>query len=174
MQCTAKYPAPASSLHLNVISWLQKRYGLTVGLSDHSLGIRAPLAAIPLGAKIIEKHFTLNKQFKGPDHAFALEPGELKSMVEGIHEIEEMLGSCVKKVYKEEEELYHFIRRGLQALREIQPGEILKEGVNFAILRPGKQMKGLHPKFIDQVEGQKARRAIAAGVGIQWLDFKEE
>lgn len=173
LQCTAKYPAPASSMHLRVIPWLKKRYSIPVGLSDHSLGVHAPFAAVALGATIIEKHFTLNKQFQGPDHTYALEPDELKEMIAGIREIEEMLGSSVKKVYEEEDELYLFIRRGIQALKDIQPGELLKEGVNMAILRPGKQTKGLHPKFIEQIEGQAARHFIAAGAGIQWLDFKE-
>lgn len=173
LQCTAKYPAPASTIHLRVIPWLRKRYDIPVGLSDHSLGIHAPFAAVALGATIIEKHFTLNKQFNGPDHTYALDPDELKAMIAGIREIEEMLGSSVKKVYEEEDELYLFIRRGIQALKDIHPGELLKEGVNMAILRPGKQMKGLHPKFIEQIEGRAARHFIAAGAGIQWLDFKE-
>lgn len=174
MQCTAKYPAPDIALNLNVIPWLQKRYDVQAGLSDHSLGINAPFAAVAFGAKIIEKHFTLNKNFQGPDHSYALEPKELKAMIQGIREIEEMLGSSVKKVYKEEEELYCFIRRGLQAIKDIKPGEVLQEGINVAILRPGKQDKGLHPKYLGEIEGKKARRFIAAGSGIQWLDFKED
>lgn len=173
MQCTAKYPATPAGMNLNVIPWLKKRYQVNVGLSDHSLGIEAPLAAVALGAKVIEKHFTLDKSFKGPDHAFALEPNELKQMIANIREIEEMLGSGLKKVYKEEEELYLFARRGIQALRDIHPGERLQEGVNIAILRPGKQLKGLHPRYLEEVEGQSAIRSIAAGSGIQWTDFKE-
>lgn len=171
MQCTAKYPAPATSIHLRVIPWLKQRYRVPVGLSDHSLGITAPLAAIGLGTDVIEKHFTLNKQFKGPDHAFALEPHELKAMIAGIREGEEMLGSNLKKVYEEEQELYAFIRRGIQAIKDIVPGDKLQEGVNMAILRPGKQTKGLHPKYIEQIEGKAARSFIAAGTGIQWSDF---
>ncbi|MGK5595063.1 MAG: GNAT family N-acetyltransferase [Parachlamydiaceae bacterium] len=173
LQCTAKYPASPAGMNLKAIPWLKKRYQVNVGLSDHSLGIEAPLAAVALGAKVIEKHFTLDKSFKGPDHAFALEPNELKQMIANIREIEEMLGSGLKKVDREEEELYQFARRGVQALRDIHPGERLQEGVNIAILRPGKQLRGLHPRYLEQIEGQSAIRFIAAGSGIQRTDFKE-
>ncbi|KAF3362076.1 Uncharacterized protein PHSC3_001387 [Chlamydiales bacterium STE3] len=173
MQCTASYPASSACMNLRVIPWLKKRYDVPVGLSDHSLGLEASIGAVALGAKIIEKHFTLDKNFSGPDHAFALDPKELKNMVTNIRQIEEMLGSSVKKVYEEEEELYQFARRGLQALVDIQPGESLIEGDNLAILRPGKQKKGLHPMYLEKVKGRVATRFIAAGDGIQWSDFKE-
>lgn len=172
LQATAKYPATAHGMHLNTIPWLKKRYGVRVGLSDHSLDpLTAPLAAVALGAKVIEKHFTLSKQLHGPDHAFALEPIELKKMVKGIREVQKMLGSAFKKVYEEERELYDFARRRVQALKDIQTGEILEEGKNIAILRPGKRLPGLHPKYLEAMEGKPAKNFIAAGDGIKDGDF---
>lgn len=173
MQCTASYPAEAKSIHLNTILWLKNRYQCDVGLSDHSLHpFAAPLGAVAMGASTIEKHFTLSRKLPGPDHFFALEPGELKGMIEAIRSIEVMRGNSIKCVLEEEKELYFFARRGLQALRDIREGEILKEGINMAILRPGRRSLGLHPKYLSQIEGKVALREIREGEGIQLTDIK--
>lgn len=173
MQCTAKYPAPPQAMHLRVIPWLKRTFQVPIGLSDHSLNpFNAPLAAVTLGAEFIEKHFTLDKTLKGPDHAFSLDPIELKQMVSCIRELELMLGSSLKKVRPEEEELYLFLRRGIQALQDIRPGDKLIEGKNMAILRPGKQTRGEHPKRLKEVEGKVARNFIAAGSGIHLNDLE--
>ncbi len=172
LQCTARYPAPDHSMNLNVISSLRARYNVEVGLSDHSLEpLTSAVAATALGASTIEKHFTLSRHLKGPDHAFAIEPKELKSLVEAVRACEAMLGIAIKHVGDEEKELYYFARRGIQALRNIPKGEILREGVNFAILRPGKRSLGAHPKFLSQIEGRKASHALAEGEGIQPEDL---
>lgn len=173
MQCTASYPASPPSLNLHVIPWLKRRYQCQVGLSDHSLApFAAPLGAIALGASTIEKHFTLNKASSGPDHFFALEPKELKEMIQSIRMLEEMLGDSVKQVLEEEKELYFFAKRGIQALRDIQEGEILKEDVNMAILRPGKRSLGSHPKNLSYFEGKIAKKKIQNGDGIQFNDIE--
>lgn len=170
LQCTAKYPANSSTMNLNVIPWLKQRYQVKSGLSDHSRHyLQAPLAAVSLGATCIEKHFTLDRSFKGPDHQFASEPDELKEMVLSIREVEAMLGSSYKNIQESERELYFFAKRGIQALQDIQPGEILRDGLNIAVLRPGKRSLGMHPKHLAEVEGKKANRGIACGEGIQFI-----
>jgi sialic acid synthase SpsE/RimJ/RimL family protein N-acetyltransferase len=173
LQCTAKYPAEADSMNLRSIPWLKERFRCPVGLSDHSRHpLSAPVAAVALGAQAIEKHFTLNSNLPGPDHAFALTPHELKEMIAAIRRTELMLGSWVKAIHSSEEELRSFARRGIQALSHIKKGDIIQEGVNIDILRPGQQSLGLHPKFLIQMEGKKATRSIPLGSGIQWGDWE--
>jgi len=173
LQCTAKYPAPAEGMNLRVIPWLKKRFKCDVGLSDHSQApATAPVVAIALGAKVIEKHFTFDQSFPGPDHAFALDPEQLKEMVAGIRNGELMLGSHVKQVHSSEQELRLFARRGIQALRDLKKGDTLQEGVNIDILRPGQQPLGIHPKFIEEIEGKKVTHPIAMGHGLQKGDWE--
>lgn len=171
MQCTADYPAPISGLNLRAIPWLRRRFGVAAGLSDHSrepaLG---PIVAVALGARVIEKHFTLDNRLPGPDHAFALLPQELKEMVRQVRLAEASLGDGIKRILPEEQELSTFARRGLQATREILPGEILREGVNYAILRPGKQTLGVHPRFRGRLEGRPSARRIPLGDGLRLDD----
>lgn len=172
LQCTARYPAEASSLHLRTIPWLKQRFHVNVGLSDHSRHPTcAPVAAVAFGAKVIEKHFTLSNSLPGPDHAFAVTPPELKELVHAVRRTEPMLGSEVKIIDPSEEELRSFARRGIQALRSIKKGEILKEGFNIAILRPGKQTLGVYPRYIHEIEGRRVKRDIPAGSGIQRGDW---
>ena len=167
----SKYPAPPNSLNLKAILDLKKRYGLVTGLSDHSLDPTiAPLIAIGLDVKIIEKHFTLNKNLKGPDHQFALDPKELKLMISSIRIAEKMLGTNKKMIMKEEYELKKFAKRSIQAIQDISKGEILIEDKNFAILRPGNQKRGAEPRFLNKVHGKFAKRRIRNGTGIQLTD----
>jgi N-acetylneuraminate synthase len=173
MQTTAKYPAPLPALNLKVIATLMKRFGVPVGLSDHSRDpVIGPVAAVALGATMIEKHFTLSNSLPGPDHAFALIPGELKEMVRAIRDAEQTLGSGEKSVLAEELELRNYAQRGIQATRVIKKGEALIEGINIDILRPGKQKKGLHPKFLPKIEGRRSKRNIPAGDGISSIDYE--
>lgn len=172
MQCTAKYPAPLDALNLKAIPTLISRYGLPVGFSDHSREpFVGPVAAVALGARLIEKHYTMDNRLPGPDHAFAITPPELKALVRAVRDAEKALGTDVKAVLPEEEELRHYARRSLQATRPIRAGERFAEGENFDILRPGKQRQGVHPKFIGAVEGKKSRRNIPLGDGIRRGDF---
>ncbi len=167
MQCTAKYPAPLASMNLAVIPALRRRFGVAVGLSDHSRDpVTAPVGAVALGARVIEKHFTLDNSLPGPDHAFALMPEELKLMVRKVREAEAAHGWGTKEVAEDEKELAAFARRGIQAIKNIKRGDILHEGGNVDILRPGKRSLGLHPRFMEEIEGRKAARDIAAGEGL--------
>lgn len=173
LQNTSKYPAELDLLNLNVIPEMIQRYHIPVGLSDHSRDpVIAPVCAVALGASIIEKHFTLNNRLPGPDHAFALTPCELKSMVIAIRKAERALGTHLKVVQKEEEELRRFAKRSLQATRAIKRDDILEEGINIDILRPGNRSQGLHPKFIFEINGKKARRNIEMGEGILINDYE--
>ena len=172
MQCTARYPAEVDSLNLLALRTLAERFGLPVGLSDHSRDpVLAPVMAVALGARAIEKHYTLSNRLPGPDHAFALEPDELAAMVRAIRQAEQARGSGIKEVLPAERELRYYARRGLQAIRTIEPGTTLAEGVHFDILRPGKQQLGMHPQAISRVQGARATRRIEVGDGIQEGDF---
>ena len=126
LQCTSKYPCPINALNLKTIPKLEGRYNLTVGFSDHSVEPTiGPISAVALGAKIIEKHFTLDKNLPGPDHPFALSPNELEEMVKAIRNTEKVLGSGKKEVLKEEQELRQFASRSIQAIQDIKKGDIL-------------------------------------------------
>ncbi len=173
LQCCAEYPAHAAGMHLAAIAWMRSYFQVPTGLSDHSVDpVIAPVAAISLGATVVEKHFTLSKKLSGPDHSFAVEPDELKAMCAAIRQAEVMLGSQIKQVAKEEMELYSFARRGIQAIRPIKKGDRFVEDQNIAILRPGKQKIGIAPRCIDQVVGKLATRDISVGEGIEQDDFK--
>ncbi len=172
LQCTAKYPAPIDSMNLRAIGRLARRFGVPVGLSDHSRHPTwAPLAAVALGATVIEKHYTLDNRLPGPDHAFAVTPGELAELVRAVRAAEAMLGSGEKHVLPQEGELRAFAQRAIQATRDIRAGEALAEGMNIDILRPGKRAQGVHPRRLPEIEGRKAARDIALGDGIREGDW---
>ena len=168
LQCTAKYPAPIETLNLSVIPEFESRYNLPIGFSDHSIDpIIGPLTSIGMGIKFLEKHFTLDKKLPGPDHYFALDPEELKLMIKTIREGEQAKGNKIKKILDEEKELKEFATRSIQAIKEIKKGDILQEGINFDILRPGKRIRGLDARYLEQVNGKKAIRDISFGDGIK-------
>lgn len=167
MQCTAAYPAPRSALNLRTIPTLRSRYGCLVGLSDHSKDpTAAPIMAVALGACALEKHFTLDNNLPGPDHKYAIEPDQLKAMVQAVRQAEEALGDGFKQVAQEEQELFLFAKRSLQALVDIKPGDVLTEDKNIGILRPGSMSKGMHPKHLAQVAGRAAKKAVPQGSGL--------
>ena len=172
LQCTAAYPAPPEAANLRAIPALAEMFGVPVGLSDHSADpVAAPAAAVALGARVVEKHFTLDRTLPGPDHAYAVEPDELAAMVRAIRLVEKMRGTGEKEVQPAEEELFHYSLRAIQATRDIAKGETLQEGVNVDLLRPGKNKKGLNPFEIDRVNGRRAARDIAAGDGVREEDL---
>ena len=167
LQCTSTYPAPIKSLNLGVIPVLKSKYNVTVGLSDHSMDpVIAPILSVGLGATIIEKHFTLDRNLPGPDHPFALIPSELELMIKSVRKAEDAMGSGIKEVLNEEFELRRFSTRALQATKNITKGEIFREGRNFDVLRPGNRIRGLDARFLMAVEGKKATRNINSGDGI--------
>ena len=172
LQCTAKYPTPLDAVNARALVALREATGLPTGLSDHSRDpIVAPLVAVSLGACLIEKHFTLSNHLPGPDHAFAIEPHELRVLVQRVREAEQALGHGRKETLPEEEELRAFARRSIFALRRIGPGEPLSSE-NVAVLRCGKLGFGLPPEALDRVLGRKAARAIDAEALIRLEDLQ--
>lgn len=167
LQCTSQYPCSIESLNLAVIPKLNDRYNLPIGLSDHSTDpIVGPMTATSLGAKIIEKHFTLDKKLPGPDHAFALEPSDLELMIQSIRNVEKSMGSGIKTILDEEKELRQFATRSIQAIKDIKKGDKLIEGDNFDILRPGNRIRGLDAKFLNHVQGKTSKVNVMKGDGI--------
>ena len=168
LQCTSKYPCPIEKLNLSAISTIKNRYQLPVGFSDHSIDpIIGPCMAVAHGATVIEKHFTLDKTLPGPDHAFALNPEELTKMIQVVRNASKANSSGEKIILNVEEELRRFATRSLQATKNIKKDEILIEGENFDVLRPGNQKRGLDAKFLDTVNGKKAKNDIIIGNGIE-------
>jgi len=167
LQCTSKYPSPLSSINLSVIKTLREKYKVPVGFSDHSEDpIIAPILSIGFGSAVIEKHFTLNKKLPGPDHSYALEPNELQKMIKTIRMTEKAIGKGEKVVLEIENELQRFAKRSLQAISDIKEGDILKEGINFEVLRPGNNIRGLEARFLEKCNGRKATKDIKVGEGI--------
>ena len=171
MQCTASYPAPLDSLNLRAITTMKEAFRVPVGLSDHSRDpLAGPMAAVGLGANLVEKHFTLSNRLPGPDHIYALEPGELGLMVKKIREVEQALGTGAKVVQPAEEELRAFARRSIFAIRDVKAGEPLTQD-NVAVLRSGAMAPGLEPKYYDKMQGRIARRGLPAGTTIRREDY---
>ncbi|NDB33602.1 MAG: hypothetical protein EB160_09310, partial [Nitrososphaeria archaeon] len=132
LQCTAKYPAPLESLNLDTIPQMRQKYKVPVGLSDHSTDpVIGPLVAVALGATIIEKHFTLDKNLPGPDHKFALDPLELKKMIQSIRDAQKSFGDGKKCILDVEKELRGFAVRSIQAIKDIKKGDKFVEGHNI-------------------------------------------
>jgi len=171
MQCTAKYPCELESLNLSVIPQMISKYGLPVGLSDHSMDpVLSPVLAVGYGATFIEKHFTLDRCLPGPDHSFALTPEELDLMVVSIRKADAAKGTGHKEILDVEKELWRFATRSIQATKNIRKGEMLKEGYNIDVLRPGNRTRGLDAAMLDKVNGKKSTRDYQPGDGI--MDFE--
>lgn len=166
LQCTSLYPAKPEIMNLRAIQTIKVAFPDTiVGLSDHTHGIHISVAAVAMGAKLIEKHFTLSRKMKGPDHPFAIEPDELKEMVRQIREVESALGNGKKLGPKPDEmENYKIGRRSIHAKVNILKGTKITKDM-LIIKRPG---LGIKPKFINQVIGRKAQRDIEADEWIMW------
>ena len=162
MQCTAAYPAPLDSLNLRTIPAMRDRFGVPVGLSDHSRDpVLGPVAACALGASLLEKHFTLSNRLPGPDHAFALEPAELAQMVRAVRDVETTLGSGEKEVQPIEAELRAFARRSVFTVQPVKAGEPFTVG-NVAVLRCGTLTPGLEPREFTRVLTRRAARDLDA------------
>ena len=155
LQCTSSYPAPKNEANLNAMITFKRELNVAVGFSDHTLGIDISLAAVALGASVIEKHFTLDKSFPGPDHKASLEPDELRELVVAIRNIEVSLGDGIKKVMPSEIPNIDITRKSLVAKTQIHKGDFYTEE-NVTAKRPG---TGVSPMFWDQFLGKKASRA---------------
>lgn len=170
MQCTAAYPAPLDALNVRAMVTLRERFDTLVGLSDHSReALPGPLAAVALGASVIEKHFTLDNRLPGPDHAYALEPAELAALVRAVREVEQVLGSGRKEPLPTELELRAFARRSIFTLRAIHAGEPLTRE-NIAVLRCGKLGFGMRPSEYALLLDRSAARDLEAETAIRPQD----
>lgn len=163
LKCNSAYPAPAEEMNLRTISHLAEAFGTPAGLSDHTLEIAVPVAAVAVGACIIEKHFTLSRSLPGPDSAFSLEPHEFKAMVEAVRVAEKALGQVSYQVTKREAASRAF-RRSLFVVQDIKAGEVFTE-VNVRSIRPG---YGLHTRYLAEVLGRQAAKDIERGTPLNW------
>jgi N,N'-diacetyllegionaminate synthase len=154
LHCTTQYPAPFKDLNLNVIKTLRKELKCDIGYSDHSPGIEASLAAVCLGAKIIEKHITLDKKMKGPDHKASLEPEEFKLMIDSIRNIEDSFGNYEKKITKSEKKIILIARKSIVASKPIKKGEKFSDN-NITVKRPA---LGLSPMNWFDVIGKRSKK----------------
>jgi len=169
LHCNSMYPAPTEIVNLNAIQTMSQEFKIPVGFSDHTLGIHIPVAAVAKGAKLIEKHFTLDRAMSGPDHSFAIEPHDLKQMVQNIRDIEKALGNGKKVLSKAEKEMYEKGRRSLIASQDIPKGtKITREMI--IIKRPG---YGIKPKFLNDIIGKTTKRDIEEDQWITWEDIKK-
>ncbi len=162
--CGISYPLNERDVNLRAMDTMANAFPCPVGYSDHTTGIAVPVAATARGARMIEKHFTLDRNLPGPDHAFALQPQELSDMVSSIRTVEFALGSPIKAPMESEMEFKARGRRSLFANLDISKGTIIQRGM-ISVLRPG---AGLHPKYIDRIVGRPAARDILRHEPFSW------
>lgn len=169
LQCTSLYPAPANLSNLSAMITMRQAFGCQVGYSDHTVGDHIAIAAVALGACMIEKHFTLDRKLKGPDHGFSIEPDELAQMIRKIREIESAIGDGVKNGPRQEElEMYQKGRRSLHVRHAVAAGDAVS-WENICIKRPG---YGIAPLFLEKVAGMIAKKDIPGDHWITWEDIK--
>ena len=154
LHCNTQYPTPFADVNLAAMHTIAATFGTKVGYSDHTRGIEVPIAAVAMGAKVIEKHFTLDCNMEGPDHKASLEPHQLKAMVDAIRNVEEAIGSAEKHATASETPNKEVARKSIVAARAIAKGEVLTEE-NITVKRPG---NGISPMLWDSVIGTKAKR----------------
>lgn len=163
LKCTSAYPASPREMNLRTIPHMIERFGIPVGLSDHSLTIAAPVAAVALGACIVEKHLTLSRQVAGPDSAFSLEPDEFRDMVQAVRAAEQSLGQ-VRLGPGTDEAASRIFRRSLFVVQKVRSGEPFTDA-NVRSIRPG---HGLHTRHLGQILGRHAARDIERGTPLSW------
>jgi N-acetylneuraminate synthase len=163
LKCTSAYPAPPEEISLRTIAHLSEAFDVPVGLSDHTLGIAVPVAAVALGASIIEKHFTLSRAVPGPDSAFSLEPDEFKAMVEAIRTAEKALGG-IHYGLGNKEAASRVFRRSLFVVKDMRAGERFTTD-NVRSIRPG---HGLPPKYLAEILGRTAASDVSKGTPLSW------
>lgn len=163
LKCVSSYPTPYEAVNLRVIPSLARTYDCLTGISDHTMGTIISAGAIPLGAKMVEKHLTLRRSDKGPDSAFSMEPSEFKQMVEEIRILEKALGSS-EYVLTDEQKAEHQGSRSLFVVKDIERGESLTPE-NIRSIRPG---NGLHTMYYEEVLGKRAVRNLKKGTPLAW------
>lgn len=163
LKCTSAYPASPEEMNLRTIPEMERRFDVPVGLSDHTMGIAVPVAAVALGASIIEKHLTLSRATPGPDSAFSLEPHEFKAMVDAVRIAEKALGEIHFGLSKKETASRAF-RRSLFVVEDVKPGEVFTAD-NVRSIRPG---NGLHTRHLKDVLGKSAAQGVKRGTPLSW------
>lgn len=167
MHCTTAYPTAYEDVNMNFLTTLKQTFGLPIGYSDHTLGIEISLMAVSYGAKIIEKHFTLDKQMEGPDHFASSEPDEFRSMVQSIRHLEKAFGENQKTITADEKNNMYFMRRSLHASKDIDKNHILQKE-DIKIIRP---FDGVNPWNLEDVIGQKIKNNLKENDPIRWQDL---
>jgi len=153
LHCNTEYPTPYEDVNLNAMNTIKNAFKTEVGYSDHTEGIEIPIAAVALGAKIIEKHFTLDKSMDGPDHKASLNPEELMQMVKSIRNIEKALGNGIKSASPSEQKNIYIARKSIVAAKNMKKGDTFTEQ-NITVKRPG---SGISPMMWDEIIGKKAK-----------------
>jgi len=167
LKCTSSYPAPLEDINLKTMMDMEKEFNAVVGVSDHSLGIEIPIAAVALGAKIIEKHFILDKKIGGPDSEFSLNPEEFQEMVSAVRNVEKSLGKVTYELTdKMKKSREH--SRSLFVVEDIKKDEKFTEN-NIRSIRPG---FGMHPKHYEKILGKKSNKNIKKGTPLDWILIK--
>ena len=156
MQCNTDYPTEIKDVNLNVLNTFKRLFKTSIGYSDHTLSLEIPSYAVAMGAKVIEKHFTLNRKMKGPDHKASLTPKELKKMIEKIRNVEIFLGNDEKKPTSSEKKNMSIARKSIVASKDICKGEIFTLK-NITAKRPG---TGMSPMFIPKIIGKKSKKKL--------------
>lgn len=164
LHCNSLYPSPPDIVNLQAINTMKNAFKIPIGFSDHTLGWHIPVAAVALGSNVIEKHFTLDRNMKGPDHSFAIEPDELKKMVSYIREVETAQGTGIKEKSKAEQEMYKKGRRSIIAKTDIPKGTKISRDM-LIIKRPG---YGIEPKYLDIIIGREAKVDINSDEWLLW------
>lgn len=163
LKCTSAYPAPPEEMNLKTIPEMARRFHVPVGLSDHTMGVAVPVAAVALGASILEKHLTLSRSTPGPDSAFSLEPHEFKAMVDSVRVAEKALGE-VHFGLSDKEQSSRVFRRSLFVVEDVKQGEFFSSS-NVRSIRPG---YGLHTRHREEILGKRAARDIERGTPLSW------
>jgi N-acetylneuraminate synthase/N,N'-diacetyllegionaminate synthase len=168
LHCNTEYPTPMQDVNLKAMNFIGDQLNVQIGYSDHTLGIEVPIAAVALGARVIEKHFTLDRTMKGPDHAASLEPDELKKMVQSIRNIElAVSGSGLKTPSPSELKNKDIARKSIHLSRSMDKGEVIQD-IDLAILRPG---NGISPMDIEHVIGKELKHDLKKQSQLSWKDL---
>jgi len=167
LHCTSAYPTSYEDVNLNVIGKLRRKFGIPVGLSDHSVGIYVAIASVALGACVIEKHFTLSRDLPGPDQKISITPNELTELVKGVRAVEKAVGS-IKKVTDDELPIQKMARESVVSLVDISKGAVIKENMVW-VKRPG---VGIPAKYLYKVIGMRAKEDMKANTIINWSDLQ--
>lgn len=168
LKCTSSYPAEPKDANLVTMKNMKETFGVEVGLSDHTMGITVPIVSVAMGARVIEKHFILDKSIGGPDSSFSMEPNEFQEMVNAVRIAELSLGKVDYSI-DEKKKKNRLIGRSLFVVKDISPGEIFTEE-NLRSIRPG---YGLAPKYLDEILGKKSNSHIKRGTPMEWQFVKK-